>query len=83
MVEPTSALDVSIQAQVLNLIKDLQAQFEFSIILVTHDLPVVSFLCDSILVMQDGKLVETGATGAIIKYPSHDYTKKLIQSVPV
>ena len=82
MDEPTSALDVSIQAQVLNLIKDLQAQFEFSIILVTHDLPVVSFLCDRILVMQDGKVVETGETGTIIKYPSHDYTKKLIQSVP-
>ena len=82
MDEPTSALDVSIQAQVLNLIKDLQAQFEFSIILVTHDLPVVSFLCDRILVMQDGKVVETGQTGTIIKYPSHDYTKKLIQSVP-
>ena len=83
MDEPTSALDVSIQAQVLNLIKDLQAQFEFSIILVTHDLPVVSFLCDRILVMQDGKVVETGETGKIIRYPSHDYTKKLIQSVPV
>jgi peptide/nickel transport system ATP-binding protein len=83
MDEPTSALDVSIQAQVLNLIKDLQAQFKFSIILVTHDLPVVSFLCNRILVMQDGKVVETGETGAIIKYPSHEYTKKLIQSVPV
>lgn len=83
MDEPTSALDVSIQAQVLNLIKDLQAQFEFSIILVTHDLPVVSFLCDRILVMQGGKVIETGETDAIIKYPSHDYTKKLIQSVPV
>ena len=83
MDEPTSALDVSIQAQVLNLIKDLQAQFEFSIILVTHDLPVVLFLCDRILVMQDGKVVETGETGKIIRYPSHDYTKKLIQSVPV
>ena len=83
MDEPTSALDVSIQAQVLNLIKDLQAQFKFSIILVTHDLPVVSFLCNRILVMKDGKVVETGETGRIIKYPSHDYTKKLIQSVPV
>ena len=83
MDEPTSALDVSIQAQVLNLIKDLQAQFKFSIILVTHDLPVVSFLCNRILVMKDGKVVEAGETGRIIKYPSHDYTKKLIQSVPV
>ena len=83
MDEPTSALDVSIQAQVLNLIKDLQAQFSFSIILVTHDLPVVSFLCDRILVMKDGKVVETGETGKIIKYPSHDYTKQLIQSVPI
>ena len=61
------AMDVSIQAQVLNLIKDLQAQFEFSIILVTHDLPVVSFLCDRILVMQDRKVVEAGETGMIIK----------------
>ena len=67
----------------MNRQKDLQAQFEFSIILVTHDLPVVSFLCDRILVMQGGKVIETGETDAIIKYPSHDYTKKLIQSVPV
>ena len=67
MDEPTLAMDVSIQAQVLNLIKDLQAQFEFSIILVTHDLPVVSFLCDRILVMQDRKVVEAGKTGMIIK----------------
>lgn len=83
MDEPTSALDVSIQAQVLNLIKDLQAQFKFSIIIVTHDLPVVSFLCNRILVMKDGKVVETGETGTIIKSPSHDYTKNLIQSVPI
>jgi len=67
----------------LNLIKDLQAQFKFSIIIVTHDLPVVSFLCNRILVMKDGKVVETGETGTIIKSPSHDYTKNLIQSVPI
>ena len=67
MDEPTLAMDVSIQAQVLNLIKDLQAQFEFSIILVTHDSPVVSFLYDGISVMQDRKVVEAGETGTIIK----------------
>ena len=83
MGEPTLAMYVSIQSQVLNLIKDLQAQFSFSIILVTHDLPVVSFLCDRILVMHDGKVVETGETGKIIKDPSHAYTKILIQSVPL
>ena len=67
MGEPTLAMYVSIQSQVLNLIKDLQAQFEFSIILVTDDLLVVSFLCDRILVMQDRKVVEAGETGTIIK----------------
>ena len=67
MDEPTLAMDVSIQAQVLNLIKDLQAQFEFSIILVSHDLPVVSFFCDRILIMQDRKVVEADETGTIIK----------------
>ena len=79
--EPTSALDVSVQAQVLNLIKDLQEVVNFTLVMVTHDLPVVSYMCDDLIVMKDGKIVEAGKTDAVVGTPSQDYTKKLIDSV--
>ena len=79
--EPTSALDVSVQAQVLNLIKDLQEVVNFTLVMVTHDLPVVSYMCDDLIVMKDGKIVEAGKTDAVVGSPSQDYTKKLIDSV--
>ncbi len=79
--EPTSALDVSVQAQVLNLIKDLQEYFKFTLVMVTHDLPVVSFMCDDLIVMKDGQIVETGNVDNVVRRPSEQYTKKLIDSV--
>ena len=79
--EPTSALDVSVQAQVLNLIKDLQEVVNFTLVMVTHDLPVVSYMCDDLIVMKDGKIVEAGKTESIVGSPSQEYTKKLIDSV--
>ena len=79
--EPTSALDVSVQAQVLNLLKDLQEIFNFTLVMVTHDLPVVSFMCDELVVMKDGRIVEAGTTDNVVRKPSQDYTKLLIDSV--
>ena len=79
--EPTSALDVSVQAQVLNLIKDLQEVFNFTLVMVTHDLPVVSYMCDELIVMKNGKIVESGRTDSVVGSPSQEYTKKLIDSV--
>ncbi|MDC0062694.1 ABC transporter ATP-binding protein [Candidatus Puniceispirillum sp.] len=79
--EPTSALDVSVQAQVLNLIKDLQEYFKFTLVMVTHDLPVVSFMCDDLIVMKGGQIVETGNVDKVVRRPSEQYTKKLIESV--
>ena len=79
--EPTSALDVSVQAQVLNLIKDLQEVVNFTLVMVTHDLPVVSYMCDDLIVMKDGKIVEAGKTDSVVGSPSQEYTKKLIDSV--
>ena len=79
--EPTSALDVSVQAQVLNLFKDLQRRYGFSMMLVTHDLPVVTFMCDNLLVMRSGAIVERGETGAVVREPASDYTRKLVSSV--
>ena len=78
--EPTSALDVSVQAQVLNLFKDLQARYGFSLMFVTHDLPVVTFMCDNLLVMKSGAIVERGDTGSLVREPASDYTRKLVSS---
>ena len=80
--EPTSALDVSVQAQVLNLFKDLRRRYGFSLILVTHDLPVVGFMCDHLLVMKSGEVVERGETAAVIGSPVSEYTRTLIDSAP-
>ena len=79
--EPTSALDVSVQAQVLNLLKDLQEIFNFTLVMVTHDLPVVSFMCDELIVMKNGRIVEAGTTDNVVRRPLQDYTKLLIDSV--
>ena len=80
--EPTSALDVSVQSQVLNLFKDLQKRYGFSMILVTHDLPVVTFMCDTILVMRAGAIVESGPTAEIVDRPRAEYTRNLIAAAP-
>ncbi|WP_225743016.1 ABC transporter ATP-binding protein [Marinilactibacillus sp. Marseille-P9653] len=80
--EPTTALDVTIQAQILELLKDIQKKFGTSIILITHDFGVVANMCDRVIVMKDGKVVESGTTTDVFKHPSHPYTKRLLDAVP-
>jgi len=80
--EPTTALDVTIQAQIIELMMNLKEQLGMSIILITHDLGVVAGMCDRIAVMYAGKVVEYGTTDEIFYQPSHEYTKGLLLSVP-
>lgn len=80
--EPTTALDVTIQAQILNILASLKEKFNLSIIMVTHDLGVVSNLCDKVAIFYGGKIVEIGEIKNIFKDPKHPYTKALLQSIP-
>ncbi|PLR66657.1 ABC transporter ATP-binding protein [Bacillus sp. UMB0893] len=80
--EPTTALDVTIQAQILKLMKDLNQKLETSIVFITHDLGVVAEMCDRVMVMYAGQVVEEGSVLAIFKNPKHPYTKGLMKSVP-
>lgn len=80
--EPTTALDVTIQAQILELMKKLNQELGTSIMIITHDLGVVADMCDRIVVMYAGKIVEEGPVRTILKDPQHPYTRGLIQSVP-
>ena len=80
--EPTTALDVTIQAQILELMKQLQAKLGMAIIMITHDLGVVADMCDNIVVMYAGKIVEKGSSEAIFYNPRHPYTWALMNAVP-
>lgn len=80
--EPTTALDVTIQAQILRLMKQMQQKFETSIILITHDLGVVAGMCDKVIVMKEGEIVEANTTEEIFKNPQHPYTKRLLNALP-
>jgi oligopeptide/dipeptide ABC transporter ATP-binding protein len=80
--EPTTALDVTIQAQVLELITDIRAKLGMSVILITHDLGVVSEHCDRVMVMYAGQTVEEGPTAEVINNPQHPYTRGLLGSIP-
>lgn len=80
--EPTTALDVTIQAQILELLKDLQDKMGLSILFITHDLGVVAELCDYVLIMYAGKIVEKGPIKSIFTNPRHPYTKALLSSIP-
>ncbi|MFD2235008.1 ABC transporter ATP-binding protein [Phaeospirillum tilakii] len=80
--EPTTALDVTIQAQILALLKDLQARLGMALLFITHDLGIVRKLADRVCVMKDGAIVETGAVGEVFAAPRHDYTRKLLAAEP-
>ena len=81
--EPTTALDVTIQAQILHLLADLQREFEMGLILITHDLGVVSRVADRIAVMYAGEIVEEGTARQIFRAPSHPYTQGLLACIPI
>ena len=80
--EPTTALDVTIQAQILRLLRDLQEQFEFSVILITHNLGVVAQTCDRLAVLYAGRVAEIGSTADIFNNPQHPYTRGLMNAIP-
>lgn len=80
--EPTTALDVTIQAQILDLLRDLQQQLGMAVLLITHDLGVIAEVADHVAVMYAGKIVETGPVDAIFHNPQHPYTQGLLASVP-
>lgn len=80
--EPTTALDVTIQAQILDLLKQIQKHFQTSLLLITHDLGVVSAICDRVLVMYAGEIVEEGTVEKVLLSPEHPYTQMLISCLP-
>ncbi len=80
--EPTTALDVTIQAQILELIKKLQKELGLSVIMITHDLGVIAEICDRVIVMYAGQIVEEGAVKEIFHSPQHPYTQGLLKSIP-
>lgn len=81
--EPTSSLDVSVQAQILNLLKDLQEEFNLTYLFITHDLSVIKFISDRVAVMYTGKIVEYTNTLDLFKDPTHPYTKALLSAIPI
>ena len=81
--EPVASLDVSIQAQIINLFKHLQEEHGFSIVFIAHDLSMVEFLCDRVAVMYHGRIVELADTKSLYEEPLHPYTKDLLSAIPI
>ena len=79
--EPVSSLDVTIQLQILRLLKDVQKRFKITYLFISHDLRVVRFICDRVCVMKDGKIVEEGSASDVYSHPAHPYTKLLLSSI--
>jgi oligopeptide/dipeptide ABC transporter ATP-binding protein len=80
--EPTTALDVTIQAQVLEIIRNLIVQYDMSMILITHDLGVVAQTCNDVCIMYAGEIVESGTVKTVYRKPRHPYTRGLFDSIP-
>jgi peptide/nickel transport system ATP-binding protein len=80
--EAVSALDVSVQAQILDLLREVQARMGLGLLFITHDLRVAAQLCDQVIVMHQGQIVERGATAALYAQPQHNYTRALLASAP-
>ncbi|HET8928869.1 MAG TPA: ATP-binding cassette domain-containing protein [Microbacterium sp.] len=81
--EPLSALDVTVRAQVLDQLRDLRREEGMTLVLVSHDIGVVQNLCDAVVVMKDGRIVESGPTPRVLEHPQHEYTRHLLASIPV
>ena len=77
-----SALDVSVQAQVLNLLLDLKDHFDLSLLFISHDMSVIKFISDHVMVMNKGKIVEYGDAEQIVNNPKMEYTQRLIEAIP-
>lgn len=81
--EPISALDVSVQAQIINLLKDLRDELGLTLLFIGHDLAMMRYLCDRVAVMHQGVIVEQGCTTDVLEHPQHAYTRKLVNSSPI
>jgi ABC-type glutathione transport system ATPase component len=80
--EPTSALDVTVQAEILDVLEKLRAEESLAALFISHDLAVVSGICDSVAIMYDGRVVERGPVGRTLRHPEHPYTRELLAAVP-
>ena len=78
--EPTNMLDVSVQAKILRILKSLVEKDNMSMIFISHDLEIINFICDRVIVLENGKIVESGMTEEVFKNPQNEYTKKLLSS---